>query len=319
MSRKIYIAILLMVSLALLVACTPGAASEVEVAEVVEPEPEAESEATGVIVLADVSDEPAKKIARFQPLADYLAANLGEYGIGVGEVKIAADMDSMIAMLSNGEVDLYFDSSYPSLIISEASGAVPILRRWKGGAGEYHSVIFARADSGLTSLDDLPGKMLAMEDDGSTSGYMLPMAHFTSAGLTLAEKDSENSAVAADEVGYVFSGDDDNTLQWVIIGKVDAGVTDNLNFEELTENSDVELVILAETEALPRGLALVRPGMDPELQAAITALLAGLHEMEEGPEILETFKSTKFDEFPEGAEAALDRMRELYQLVQSSQ
>ena len=326
MSRKMYVLFLLMVSLALLVACTPGAAPEAEepepeaeVAEATEPEPEVESAATGVIVLADVSDAPAKKIARFQPLADYLAANLAEFGIGVGEVKIAGDMDTMVEWLAAGEVDLYFDSSYPSPTISDQSGAQPILRRWKGGSGEYHSVFFARADSGLTSLEELQGQIIALEESGSTSGYMLPLAHLLGASLTAVEASGPESAVAAEEIGYVFSGDDDNTLQWVISGKVIAGVTDNQNYEDLLKDSDIELVVLAETEALPRQMALVRPGMDPELLAAIKALLLGLHETEEGPEILDTFKTAKFDEFPGGSEAALARMRELYELVQSNQ
>lgn len=36
----------------------------------------------GVIVLADISGEPAKKLKRFQPLADYLAARLNDFDIG---------------------------------------------------------------------------------------------------------------------------------------------------------------------------------------------------------------------------------------------
>jgi len=127
-------------------------------------------------------------------------------------VKIAPNMDTMIDWLSKGEVDLYFDGSYPSLMVSDASGAKPSLRRWKGGSEEYHSVFFVRADSGLTSLEDLQGQLLACEESFSPSGYMLPIAHLLHAGLTPEEKPELDSMVAPEEVGNIFSGDDLNTL-----------------------------------------------------------------------------------------------------------
>jgi len=45
--------------------------------------------------------------------------------------------------------------------------------------------------------------------------------------------------------------------------------------------------------------------------------LLKMDEAEAGQAVLETFLTTKFDEFPQGAEAALARMRTLYELAQS--
>ena len=58
-------------------------------------EPAAPPAAAGLVVLGKVSDKPSEKIAEYQPLADYLAANLGNLGISTGKVKVAPDLDTM--------------------------------------------------------------------------------------------------------------------------------------------------------------------------------------------------------------------------------
>jgi phosphonate transport system substrate-binding protein len=117
-------------------------------------------------------------------------------------------------------------------------------------------------------------------------------------------------------VGYLFTGDDENTIQWVISGRIAAGATDNQNYAEIPEETRDGLTILAETDDIPRQLVLARAGLDDDLLAAISALLVGLDETEEGPAILEIFKTAQFDEFPEGSETAIARMQEMYDFVQ---
>jgi len=287
-----------------------------QAASVAQPEPVTKSEAAGVIVVSDISDEPSKEINRLLPLADILAANLTGYGIGVGDVKIAPDMETMIKWMKAGEVDLYMDSPYPAMMISDGSGAEPLLRRWKSGVAEYKSVIFAFKESGLTSLNDLNGQMVAFEEPFSTSGYMMPLALLVEAGLNPVKKESPEAAVAADEVGYIFSGEDENSIQLILGGKVPVAVLDNVTFGELPEETRQQLVILAESEMVPRQVVMVRPNMEPELKEAISQILMGLDDSEEGQVILETLKKTdRFDPFPGGPEAAFDRMRELYRLT----
>ena len=272
--------------------------------------------ATKKIVLGDISSEPLKKIERFQPMADYLAANLGQFGIGTGEVKIAPDIETMAKMLQSGEVDLYFDSLYPAMIVSEKSGAKLLLRRWKKGKSQYHTILFARADSGLTSLDDLQGKMIGLEEPYSTSGYFLPMVYLLKAGLNPVEKERGTSALAEDQVSYIYTKEDENTIQWVVSGKLAAGAVDDRSFFRIPEETRTQLTILADTEKVARQVVLIRSGIDREQRQAIATLLMEMDETPEGEKILEKFgETTKFDELP--LEAGWERMQELYQEFQN--
>jgi phosphonate transport system substrate-binding protein len=226
----------------------------------------------------------------------------------------------MTQLLANGDVDLYFDSTYPATLISDKAGARIILRRWRFGVEEYQSVIFASVASGIKSIDDLPGHMIAMDAPYSTSGFLLPSVYLTEKGLTLVGKKSAGDPVGSDEIGFVFSYDDQNTLQWVLSGRTDAGVTDDFHFDvDFSKEAKTQLVELARTESTPRQVAVIRSGMDEELVQAIMRVLTTMHETEEGKAALEPFQTSKFDEFPDGINEATARMREMMELVQGIQ
>lgn len=310
MKRLSLIIFMLFILTGLITACTSPTGSETTT--------ETTSTAGRVLVIGDISDEPAETIKGTQPIADYLAAQLSDYGITSGAVKIAPNLETMIQWVKDGEVDLYFDSPYPALVISQETGAVPILRRLKYGVDQYHSVFFTKADADFNDLEDLQGQMVAFEESFSTSGYMLPLAFLIENGMNPARKASLETAVSPNEVGYVFSTADNTTIQWIISGRVPAGVTDNVTFSRLPEETQAELKIFAETENVPRQLVLVGPGISANLQAAIKNALLTADENEAGQEALDIFLTTEFTEFPEGAEKALERMNELYQLAQSN-
>src|SRR4030095_7670970 len=171
--------------------------------------PTSEPSETHAIVLGDISDDPAEVIDGTQPLADYLASQLSDLGITEGQVKVASSTDEMAQLLANGEVDLYFDSTYPATLISDKAGAKIILRRWRFGVEQYQSVIFASVNSGITSIEQLPGHMVVMDTPYSTSGFVLPSVYLLEHGLTLTGKKSSSDPVESDEIGFVFSYDDE--------------------------------------------------------------------------------------------------------------
>lgn len=304
---------LIILTLCMIAACTPQEAA------VPTPSPTAtpKTELTGVVVLADIdSDDPISKIREFQPIADYLAQNLSEYGIGRGEVKIVPDVDSMIKLVETGQVVLYYDSLYPAMLVMDSTGSRPLIRGWRRGEPTYRSVFFTLESSGITSIEDLKGKVLAYDDISSTSGYMMPNAYLISHGLNPVEKASTESVVADDEVGYVFSGDDENVIEWVLSGRADAGVVDNIIYmSDIEESTRESLVIVAETEDVPRRVVIVGPNVTPEMADVLSEILIQLDQSEEGLALLKIVKTLKFDEFPEGVEAAFKPIKEMFEIV----
>lgn len=258
------------------------------------------------INIGSVSTEPAAEIKKFLPIANYLRRELQSEGIDQGKVVVAKNISQMATLLQEGKVDLYIDSPFPSLVASHLSGSKIFLRRWKKGAAEYRSVIFARKDSGVNRLEDLKGKMLAFQDSFSSTAYFLPKLVLLQRGLKLSAKTDPTEAVAPGEVGYVFSQADENTMMWVLRKKVIAGATDEQTYEKEARTSLDSLQVIERSYALPRHIVSYRADLPPKLLAKIREILIGMDQTEEGRKVLKAFENTtKFDELPEQSMAPL--------------
>lgn len=315
MFRRKFIFLLAFTAILSLMGCQ-GSGSETATAD-----PDVSSSSTNGITLTigDISNDPAKITERYSLLADYLENDLAASGVGKIEIRVAPDLETMTEWLANGTVDIYFDSVYPSFVVSNGSGSTPILRQWRKGVEQYNSVIFATKDSGVTSVNDLEGQIVAFEETYSTSGFMLPTATILEADLTMVEKENHSEAVAADEVGFIFSGADENTIQWVLSGKVAAGATDSATYaQDIPEDIRETLVIVGESAFVPRAVANVTPEMEPELVEALSASLLNLDDSENGKAVLQSLDTGKFDEFPGGTQAAFEEINRLVLLVETT-
>ncbi len=266
----------------------------------------------GPIAVGSISSEPADEIRKFQPLATYLAGKLQAEGITQGMVVVANSMPQMAALLREGKADLYIDSPFPALAVSRLSGSKLLLRRWKKGIGEYHSVIFGRADGGIRHLEDLKGKMIAFEEAFSTTGYFLPKVVLRGRGLRVVAKADASDRVGPGEVGYVFSQDDETTMVWVLRGRVSAGAMDQQNYLKTAKQNVDRLTILHRTFALPRQIVSHRADLPPRLVARVREILVAMDQSDEGRKALHDFEqTTKFDTLPDQALAPLQKLQPL--------
>jgi phosphonate transport system substrate-binding protein len=271
----------------------------------------------GVLTIGSVSLSPTQEYEVVRPFADFVAANLHHVGIGKGRVVVAGSLSQMIEELREGRVDLLIDSPFPAVFVWQRTDVEPILRRWKRGSDVYRSVVFTRADSGIESVDDLAGRIIAFGEPFSTSGFLMPKAALASAGLRLANYEDPAASVPANRVGYVFTNDAENTMFWVLKQKVIAGAVNADYFEALAGIRIGELRILLTTEAVPRNVVCARRSLDPKVVRAIENVLLEMHLNDEGRAVLERFEETAmFDRFPGGAAQDLAQILTLLPHVQ---
>lgn len=248
------------------------------------------------INVGSISVEAAAEIKKFLPLASYLAKELQSEGIDQGKVVVAKTVSQMAGLLREGKVDIFIDSPFPTLAASQLSGSKLLLRRWKKGQGEYHSVIFTRKDSDVNRLEDLKGKMVAFQDPFSTTSYFLPKTMMLQKGLKLALKTDTSESVAPGEVGYVFSIADENIMLWVLRKKVIAGAIDDSGYEKEAKSNLNSLKVIEKSNLVPRHIVSYRADLPPKLVTRIKEILTGMDQSEEGKKALKDFESTsKFD------------------------
>ena len=154
--------------------------------------------------IGSITNEYVAEIKKFKPLTEYLRTQLSSQNIGPITLVISNSMEDMADKIRSGEVDLFIDSPYPSLIISNQTKSKMVLRRWKKGVDQYHSVLFTRKESPIENIQGLKGKRIAFEEPFSTASYFLGKSELISNGLLPVEApkrgSGDNKAQTADSV-----------------------------------------------------------------------------------------------------------------------
>ncbi len=211
--------------------------------------------------LGTIGDSPTKTIKRFTPLKDYLASK----GLPIGKIVSTQTIEEMIDLLKEGKVDFVFESPYGAIQMMEAAGANPVLIREKDGVHSYRSVIFVDARSPIQGFGDLVDKVIAFQDSGSTSAYMLPKTLLQKAGYELAE----STRPIPGKIAYYFAGTDANLIAHVQLGRAAAGGTDPVVVSKLPRFR----ILSPQSPSVPRHVMVVRPSVDhAELKVALLGM-----------------------------------------------
>ena len=250
----------------------------------------------------------------YRDFVGYLARKLTAAPNIEGRVVIASTPDDLAKLLGQQKVDFYMESAYSTYVINDVQGAGKLLlRRWQRGKPEYQSLIFTRRNSGVNRLDDFRGKVMVFEDPESTSGYLLPKFFLLRNGFKLSEKARLDAGVAPEEIGYVFASSHQKLVDLVLSKQAAGGAFSDDDYATLEEKTKADVVVLAQTERLPRHLVSIRKDMPQALADRLRAILLAMCEDEEARKILQkTGETTKFDVLPEGEEGMRRRLLETF-------
>lgn len=253
-----------------------------------------------VLVFGRVFDDPVRAIRDRQEFVDYLAKKLASSGISSGKVLVVEKMHMLSQALKEGKVDLFHDSVVPTLVLSKRAGSVAILRQWKYGEADYKGLIVVKKNSGIDSLADLKGKVIAFEEPHSTSATVLPRMLLEEKKFKLIQMKTPGT-VKPDAIGYVY-GSDGNSVNVLITGRADAATTIHREFDRLKPEIRDSLKVLDSTVTVPRNLLAVRRDLDPKLLKELKEVLLNMDKDAEGQGVLKRSQNTtKFDEIPAGS------------------
>jgi phosphonate transport system substrate-binding protein len=224
---------------------------------------------------------------------DRLASNeclrtYAEEALGVPVSLFApADYNGVIQGLLGGTLDMAWlgASAYAAVYLENPDAVTPVLVKTNlDGSFTYYSIGIARADSGITSLDDMQGKVFGFGDPNSTSGYLVPLVEIPAAGYSM---------TAGEYFGdVVFTGGHEQTIVAVANGDVAAGVTwadglgnwaDGYNSGALRKAVDAglvdmnDLVQIWQSSPIPEGPVVLRNALPADVKARMTDLVANLH------------------------------------------
>ncbi|CRK76088.1 Phosphate-import protein PhnD precursor [Nereida ignava] len=222
-------------------------------------------------------------------------ACLQEYAteaLGV-ETKIfaPADYNGVIQGLLGGTIDMAWlgASAYAATYLQDPEAVEPVLVKVNlDGSIGYHSIGFARADSGITSLDDMQGKVFGFGDPNSTSGYLIP-------SIEIPQYKDGITMESGDYFGEVkFTGGHEQTIIAVNNGDIDGGVTWaaglNDNWEDGYDSGALrkavdaglvdmnDLVQIWKSAVIPEGPVVLRKTLPADVKAKMITLVDDLHE-----------------------------------------
>lgn len=230
------------------------------------------------------SENAQDQMSKNQCLAEYI-----EEALGVPtELFVMADYAGLQQGMLGGSIDIGWmgASNYAGTYLNDPEAVEPLLVKTNlDGSYSYFSVGFARKDSGITSLEDMKGKVFGFGDPNSTSGFLIPSVEIPPA--------IDATMESGDYFGEVkFTGGHEQTIVAVYNGDIDAGVTwadglgaweDGYNSGALRKAVDAglvdmnELVQIWSSKPIPEGPIAIRKSLPQDVKDKVREVVQNLH------------------------------------------
>jgi len=265
-------------------------------------EAELGSEENPIVWVFVPSGEVERVATGAQSVADMLHEETGYYF----ETKVATEYAGAIEAMCSDPAEAHMSSlaTFAYVMAADRGCAEAALLSVRFGSPTYNGQILVRADSGITSLEDLAGKTFCRPDPLSTSGWVIPSLMIRGAGVDtdtgLAEVVDAGShdAVAA----AVYNGDCDAGAMYV-----DARTRVEEDYPDIME----ETVVIAIEPDIPNDGVQFIKSMDAEMRDKIVDGLLAIVATEAGAEALNT--AYQWEELTPADDSFYDPFRQILQ------
>jgi phosphonate transport system substrate-binding protein len=248
------------------------------------------------LVIGKISHNPKKHYRYLKPMLTYAVERMRDLGIQKGRIRMAKSKEQLALLMARGEVDWVTETPIAAAYLHAKSGAEILVSKWKKGMPVYNTVFFSLKDGPVKKMEDLKGRIIALEDPASTTAYYLPVHAMLQKGLIPVKLKSFRETPPEDKVGFVFAREEINIATLVNKGLVQAGAFSNLDWDKedhLPANYRRQFSIFHRLPPVIRAVELVRQDLNPALKQRLKEILLNAEEDPDAKPVLRAYQQTK--------------------------
>ncbi|MFI5335272.1 MAG: phosphate/phosphite/phosphonate ABC transporter substrate-binding protein [Opitutales bacterium] len=223
---------------------------------------------------------PTKLTADFQPLMEYLNARMSAVAF---DLEASRNYPEYEKKFRARQAEVLLPNPWQTLEALKAGYEVIAIA---GRAEDFKGLFIVRRDSGLRSIADLKGRIVAYPAKTALAACIMPQWHLHTHGIDV-NKDLTN----------LFVGSQESAIMNTCLGLADAGVTwppPWRSFQREHPREAAQLMVLDETPPLINNSVMVRNDVPAAIRDQLRQLLLTLHETAEGRAILAGFETERF-------------------------
>ena len=231
-----------------------------------------------------------KQFEHYLPLAEYVQKRTG---IKIELTILSRYGDIIDRFTQRGMEGAFFGDLTGALAIKKLS-VKPLVKPVRvDGSTSVHGYIIVRKDSGINSVADMRGKIIAFVDRATVTGYLFPIVYLRENGV----KDIETFFTE-----HYFTGSHDAAVYAVLDGRADIGCVKDSIFKNMIKNDPSikdELKVIATSSAMPESTLCVKDDLPEHIIKILKETLLNMNKDEEGLKILKKMGLQRFSEAKE--------------------
>lgn len=227
---------------------------------------------------------PARIHANWQPFAQYISTELQR----PVEIVVPRGFGKMKKVVENGDVDFFYINSHVFYRLKQAGKAISVAQMQNiAGKVTSRSDIFVRADSGISTIEQLRGKSIAFVAPMGAGGYLAPRAYMYSRGVKTKTETQE-----------IFTKNLSNSIHRVLLGEITAASMCGVNYNLMSKKIDTgELKRIAMSDDYPENIIGARSTLDLTTLDRFTQVVTSMKNNAAGQAVLTKMHSMKIQNF----------------------